>query len=347
MTLIDTTVKFEERRDISGEGRNSRVFVALDHQLDAEIVVKEIPKSEFLNPNDYFTEARILYASKHPNIMEIQYASQDNDNIYLSMPLMKNGSLNSLINNRFLSVKEIIRYSLDFLSAVHFIHTKGLIHFDIKPTNILINDNGAAVLTDFGLSKYTDQYGLAIPEKIYTPHQVPESILRQDLTVQSDIFQCGMTLYRMCNGNEDFERQLDDVNDIDAEVLNGSFPNRQRYLPHIPKKLRDIINKALSVNENDRYANVLQIMNDLSKIDKNLEWEYNQDKYTGTYVWNTHSDTAVFELKLCEENGVWKTTGKKKMKETSRETRISDWISDYPSQDRALKAVAKIIRDHN
>ena len=96
--MSDTTsfIKFTKVRDIGNqEGKNSDVFLAKDNQLDCELVIKRIKKEKF-NPEEYFSEAKMIYENKHPHIVEIQYASQDDEYIYMAMPYYKNGSLNSL-----------------------------------------------------------------------------------------------------------------------------------------------------------------------------------------------------------------------------------------------------------
>jgi len=116
-------IKFVKSRDIGNtEGKNSNVFLAIDEQLGEELVIKQMEKAKF-EPDKYFSESKMLYACKHPNVVEIQYASQDEENIYLAMPYYSNGSLNSLAEKRFLTVREIIKYSLDLLSAVSYIHS--------------------------------------------------------------------------------------------------------------------------------------------------------------------------------------------------------------------------------
>lgn len=229
---VVTQLTFEFIREIGGEGLNSKAFLARDIQLDSQIVVKSILKSDFELKEDYFNESKMLYSSRHPNIMVINYACEDVDKIYLSMPYHSRGSLNTLMNKRFLSVREIVKYSLDFLSGLHFVHTKKLVHFDIKPTNIIIDDSNRALLTDFGLTKYTDANGFASPDKIYMKHYVPDALVTTTLTNQYDIYQAGLTLYRMCNGNDDFNSQCTSL--TQENVMNGTFPLRDKFLPHIP-----------------------------------------------------------------------------------------------------------------
>lgn len=285
--MSDTTsfINFTKIGEIgNGEGKNSDVFLARDCQLECELVVKRVKKEKF-KPEEYFSEAKMIYENKHPHIVEIQYASQDDEYIYMAMPYYKNGSLNSLANQRFLTVREIIKYSLEVLSALNCIHSKGLIHLDIKPTNILLDCTGKALLTDFGLSRYLDENGIAEQDINYTIHSDPEYLQNSGRSIQSDIYQMGLTMYRLCNGVNILSQQLAELNirsqeDFAKSVLKGKFPKRDSYLPHIPKKLIKIINKALMVNPEERYKNTIEMMNDLSVIDDNLDWCFTGNEST-------------------------------------------------------------------
>ena len=168
-------LSFDLLSEIGHEGGNSEVYIAKDHQLDAELVIKKIPKSKLSNEDEYFAESSILYLSSHPNVVPIHYACEDADYIYLAMPHYSKGSLNSLINGRFLTVREIIRYSTQFLSGLHNIHSKRLIHFDIKPDNILFSDQGEALLSDFGLAKQLTITGVAGQDRIYGRMTPPDN----------------------------------------------------------------------------------------------------------------------------------------------------------------------------
>lgn len=93
------------KKDRKWRRKNSEVFIARDLQLNAELFIKKISKNklaeEGLDIENYFLEARLLYQGKHAHVAEIQYASEDEENIYLSMPVYKNGSLSSLIKYIF------------------------------------------------------------------------------------------------------------------------------------------------------------------------------------------------------------------------------------------------------
>ncbi|MGI8380406.1 serine/threonine-protein kinase [Priestia megaterium] len=339
--MIQANITFEETNEIR-RGPLSRVFLAKDLQLDAEIVVKEIKKTDFSNPDEYFTEARILYSMKHPNIAEIQYACEKDQFIYLSMPYYPAGSLENLYNTSLLSVREIIKYSLDFLKGLHFIHTKGLLHLDVKPGNVLINSSGVAMLTDFGLSKFVNNFDVAEYDKVYQTHRYPESFVTNYASKQSDIYQAGVTLYRMCNGDPLFKKQRA----TQADIQSGKYPDRDFFLPHIPQSLIKVIKKALNVNPIDRHDSVLELMNELSKIDKNLDWRYNFDTMTGTNVWSVESPTSFKSIQLFNDNGTWKTVGKQTSKSSKQTKNFTQWNSQHNSFSEAEKQIKAFIAQY-
>lgn len=285
MSTTYSQIKFKKVRDIgNNQGKNSQVFVAQDLQINTELFIKKVKKKELeaqgLNMEDYFLEARMLYEGKHPNIAEIQYASEDIENIYLAMPIYENGSLSSKIDDEYLTVREIIKYSLEILSGISYIHSKQMVHLDIKPTNILIDNTGRARVTDFGLSRFLNEYGFAQQDISYVYHKDPESYESIDRSIQSDIYQFGLLLYRMCNGNSILEDQIQEFNITTHEmlresILTGIFPDRSYYLPHIPNKLQQIIKKCINVDLDKRYTNTIEIMNDISGITECIDWKYN------------------------------------------------------------------------
>lgn len=279
MADCDIKISFDKIKEIGQEGKNSKVFLAYDHQLDGELVIKEIKIAKFKTPDDYFKEARLMYAHKHENVVKVHYAGRDADNIYIAMPFYANGSLKHLIsNNHFLTIHEVLRYATQFLTGLNHIHSRNLLHLDIKPDNIMLSDSNVALLSDFGLAKYTDVFGLAEQTFAYSLHKAPEQIvsgLKQSR--RTDIYQVGVTLYRMVNGNEFFYSQAKIIktkNDFDKLVLRGKFPMRNAYLEHVPQKLRRIINKCMYPDPSQRYDNVLEVLNDLSTVDENLDYQF-------------------------------------------------------------------------
>jgi serine/threonine protein kinase len=235
------------------------------------------------------------------------------------------------MDTEFLTVREIIRYATQFLSGLANIHSKGLIHFDVKPDNILLSDRDEALVSDFGLAKFTVHDGSALPDMMYPWHFVPESLDEDSkFTRQTDIYQVGLTLYRMCNGNADFAGQLQvfaSDEEFHTAILNQTFPDRRGFLPHIPEKMRKTIKKCLEVSPENRHKSVIDIINDLADIDdKALDWRYSDDGIQRK--WTKQSDDKTYCLAVDSQD---QSTATKRIAE--REQRISAYC--LPSIDNA------------
>lgn len=318
----EATLNFELKKNIGQEGANSDVFIAHDKQFDANIVIKRIPKQDFTSPKEYYKEAKCLYTSKHQNIVEVNYSCEDDQYIYIAMPFYGKGSLESLLNSRFLSIREIIKYSIGFLSGLNHIHTKGLIHFDIKPTNILVSNSNEALITDFGLAKFTNIHRVAEQSRFYNFHIPPECLTTNKFTIQADIYQAGLTLYRLCNGSSNFKKQLIEIKtkqELHTRILSGQFPNREFFFPHIPLKLKKIVKKALEINPKKRYNNVIEMLNALSKVDDFLDWKLEIQE--GKYVWTLEESNKIYDITLINNTDSFEIGTYKTMKTSNRRTK--------------------------
>lgn len=353
LDYTQTSLHFQILEEIGQEGKNSTVYIAHDNQLDTKIVVKKINKSDFKEDSLFFGEAKKLYSSSHPNIVPIQYSCQDDANIYITMPWFQKGSLNSIIDEKFLTVTEIVKYSIDFLSGLHHIHSKGLVHCDIKPTNILVSDSNDAILTDFGLALYLNKEGLASIDKFYHSHIAPETIQSNKTSYHSDIFQAGLTVYRLCNGNVFFKKQLDrfvnkervfDNDKFFNAISEGKFPDRSDYLCHIPQTLRKCIERALKPNPKDRYQNVLDFLNGLARIEIFYNWKMELSENGCT--WKCVKDDKVYNISIIgkdDKKAELKTTKKGLSRAKEKERRISNYCVKSTTFDEAYSLAKKAL----
>lgn len=355
LDYTNTSLHFKLLEHIGSEGKNSQVFLAHDYQLNAEIVVKKILKTSFRDPATFFNEAKILYSSSHPNIVPIQYSCQDDDSIYITMPVFSRGSINQLIDSRFLSLSEIIKYSIDFLSGLHHIHTKKLLHCDVKPSNILISNSNEAVLADFGLAKFLNSDGVASMDMFYHWHRAPETIDSDLMSHLTDIYQAGLTIYRLCNGNEVFRRQLSkfsdgngsiDLSKLTAAIRAGKFPDRSLYLEHIPQKIRNYIRKALSQNPSDRYDSILDFLNDLATVEIDFDWRYycSEDETR----WASISDNKEYNVKvICNGDNKYSVLTTKRKLDLLNERQISEGCAKNISVEEAYKLIKSVLRNNS
>ncbi len=249
-------VSFKKLEEFGQEGQNSKVYRIHDEFLDAELVIKEVKKAGF-PANEYFSEARTLYKSNHPNVVQVSYTCEDDETIYVASPFYKNGSLKRLMSSRFLTTKEIIRYSTHVLNGLHNVHSKGLIHFDIEPDNVLISDRNEALLADFGLTRVMDKDGIANQSMLYQKHFPPEVFGNREYAFDNrfDIYQVGLTMYRMCVGDTCFDKQFSIYKtgeDFGRDVILGKFPDRKVYPLHI-LTVRSILPKVREIVANYFY----------------------------------------------------------------------------------------------
>lgn len=341
----------------ASEGCNSEVWIARDTQLEQVLILKKITKESLdkQNVDDYFTEARILNESAHPNIMPIYYSAEDDDNIYITMPYYDSGSINGMIDSEMMSVREIIKYALDFLSGLLFIHTKETLHLDIKPTNIIINESDRAILTDFGLSRYLNEHGLVNQEFQYRKHRSPESYESNDKTILDDIYQAGLTIYRMCNGNENFNEQYEilkanynhDSSKIISAIKKGAFPNRKNYLPHIPKKLRRIINNMLNPDVSKRYSEVLSVINDLSSVEGMFDWKCNVLVSHVEVLWTYDNEKSLIKIKIEKNKGCFLTSGNKYVKSSGNTQNIIKVKKSHNTYEEALNFIESMLPNYS
>jgi serine/threonine protein kinase len=294
---------FDVIEEIGQDGQNSRTYVSHDHQLNAKIVTKQIAKKKLNSPLEFFAESQGLYASSHPNVVQIHYACFDDESIYLAMPYYSAGSVKQLMSNRSLTVREIITLGAQMLAGLHNIHSKNLVHFDIKPDNILLSPQGEALISDFGQAKQMNYSGVAAQDRHYGKMIPPEALVTTQFDLTFDIYQIGLTLYRMCNGNNSFNEQFaiyGPANNFDKakfniDLRNGRFPDRTKFLPHIPSTLRNVIKRCLEVDKSARFQSAIAVANALAGIDgKCLDWQYLAQPEKDT--WQKNENGTHYEL---------------------------------------------------
>ena len=274
---VRATLAYEKLHQIGvGEGCNSQVFLINELQLGGVLVAKEIKKASFPSFDTYFREAKALFASRHSNVVSIHYACGGEDFISLVMPYFNEGSLSARICKNPLSLKELIRVSQGVLNGLHHIHLKNYVHLDIKPSNILFSDTNEPMIADFGQSGLLNQYGVVDSPTMYMFSWPPEVIQDSVATIESDIYLMGVTLYRAINGDAVFHNQREDISDLDDladRIVAGKFPDRNLFLPHVPKNIKKIIKKSLNVDPEKRYRSAIELANALGNVPIPLDWQ--------------------------------------------------------------------------
>src|SRR5881227_1576392 len=220
-----------ELRETLGTGGMGTVYKAHDMQLDRDVALKLLRKDlgpEYANQLQH--EARITASVNHPHVVQVLSFGHDHDQYYLVMELVERGTLDDLIAERKkLTEGEVLRTGIEVARGLRAAYKKGLIHRDVKPANILYNDDGMAKISDFGLAGIVEPHEQTSGGIIWgTPYYVaPERLNNQPEDFRSDIYSLGATLFHAVAGRPPF----------DGETMSAS---ELRALKNNPLKLKDV-----------------------------------------------------------------------------------------------------------
>jgi len=349
---IKGKIDFRKGARLGDPGWFSEVFFGYDPQLATTLAFKCIKKESLEDVDAFFAESQQVQKAQHLHVVEIKYACQTDDEIWIVMPLYSRGSLQALMNQRFLTGREVIRYAVHFLKGIHHIHGQSLLHLDIKPSNILISDNDEALIADFGCSRVMDENFFAESKAVYPLHQVPERFLSNKLGIEADIFQAGLTLYRLCNGDALFFQPIDghktrkDVDEqkvrdkINAKIKKGKYPDRSLFLPHVPDRLRRAIRKALQVNPDDRFHSAAEFINALGEVDSNLDWQFVDGP--AEQRWTLETPASTIAIVLTKADGGVTITTTKTNKETGNTQRSTKHCGTRANLAEGHKFISEI-----
>ena len=215
----------------------------------------------------FLKEARNIASLRHANIIAIHDVFEENDTAYYVMEYHSGGSLGSLVSNGALSEERALRYIRQVASAVRYIHLKHIMHLDIKPENILIDEDDNVVLIDFGLSKGYDNSGMQTsttpvgishgyaPIEQYTPGGVGE------FSPATDIYSLGATLFTLFTGK---------VPRSAMETMNTGYIVEELALHHISQQYVDAIVKSFSFIKENRPQSVDEFLSLLDAVPQSV-----------------------------------------------------------------------------
>jgi serine/threonine-protein kinase len=240
-----------------GDGGMAVVYRALDTQLNRTVAVKILRDTYASDPaflQRFKREAQSAASLAHPNIVNVYDVGQDGDLNYIVMEYIEGVNLKDMINKEApLPTQQALEITAQICDAIGYAHSRGLIHRDIKPQNILIDRSGRVKVTDFGIAKSQGdmtltQTGITLGTVHYFS---PEQAKGQPATPQSDIYSIGVVLYELLTGRIPFES--DSPVALAIKHIEETPPPPRRYNPNIPPELEQLVLRALSKNPAQRY----------------------------------------------------------------------------------------------
>jgi len=283
--------KYEIIEEI-GKGGMGIVYKGVDPYIERTLAIKtirfDIPKDEA----DYkkwkkrfLREAKLAGNLAHPNIVTIYDAGEDSGLFYIAMEYIEGKSLRDIIRSskkiRFEEVKNMMEQICD---ALTYASSKGVIHCDIKPENILLDEEGKVYLVDFGIARTSSADLTKTMLSMVTPsYTSPERLNGQEPDIRSDIFALGAVMYEVISGQKAFQGET--VSTIMKSILYDSPVRAKNLSPDMPKEIHYILERALAKEPEDRYQSYEEFYDDLKNYedlhpDESFDGDYNPDDMT-------------------------------------------------------------------
>jgi hypothetical protein len=232
-----------------GQGGFAAVFRAHDPFLERDVAIKVLDPSLAVDAaleEQFLHEARTIAAAEHPHIVPLYAAESTGGLLYLVMRLLPGQSLEDRIGKGRLSVAEAVRIALECAAALAAAHAVGVVHRDIKPANILLDANGNATVTDFGIALVTSRPSRElVGSTAGTPlYMSPEQSLGETVDGRSDVYALGVVLYEMLTGTPPFSGR--NATEVTAKHISAPIPKVSEREPETPVALVRLVDRMLA-----------------------------------------------------------------------------------------------------
>jgi len=253
-------------KDLASSG-TSRVYKVRDKDLDRVCVLKVLTDDSFdggtgASPLD---EARIACSMSHPNIATIFSLESYEEHTLLLQEWVEGETLEALIQKGPLTLLQTASIALALAETLNACHGYGVIHGDIKPSNVIIGEDNHPKLIDFGLSRQLEHRESDEQSRAGTlPYMAPERLISGKVDQRSDLFSLGVIIFQMITGHLPFRGKT--IGEMSKSILNEDPPPLSVFARDVPLAWEKIVRKLLAHESDKRYANASRVIDDLNKL---------------------------------------------------------------------------------
>jgi eukaryotic-like serine/threonine-protein kinase len=264
-TVLSGRYKLEAKL---GSGGMSTVYLAKDATLDRAVAVKVMHREMSEQPDQlerFRQEARAVAKLSHPNVVAVIDAGEDGGHPYIVFEYVEGETLKQRIARvGALDTQEALAYAIEIARGLTVAHARNMVHRDIKPQNVLIDAEGRAKLTDFGISRQLEQDGMTATGRVLgtTDYVAPEQAMGHPVDIRSDIYSLGVVLYEMLVGQVPFH--ADSQVGVAMKHVNEELPDVQQRRPEISAAAALVVERATDKDPAQRYQEVGEMIDDLS-----------------------------------------------------------------------------------
>ena len=250
-----------------GSGGSSGVYRARDTVMNRTVAIKILDADALASQRSFMTEARAAAVLSHPNIVNVYDILEIGSEKYIIMEYVCGITLREYIDHHIhLSVKESVNCAYQVLHALHAAHSRGIVHRDIKPGNILITTEGRIKVTDFGIARLPDRDSFLMPDRtVGTVHYVsPEQASGGAVDERSDLYSLGVVLYEMLTGRRPFRAER--PADVAMMHVTARPTPPSHYNPRVAHALEKIVMCALEKDPAARFDSAAEMIRMLDKL---------------------------------------------------------------------------------
>ena len=265
--------------EVIGTGGMAVVYKALDHRLNRLVAVK-ILKDEFSRNQEFrrrfHAESQAVAMLSHPNIVSVYDVSRSGDVDYIVMELIEGITLKQYLEKKgCLNWRETLHFAMQIAKALEHAHSRGIVHRDIKPHNIMILKDGSIKVADFGIARIASAQSTLTREALGSVHYIsPEQAKGSKIDYRTDLYSLGVMMYEMLTGKLPFEGET--ALQIVMQHINEVPIIPSAFVPGIPKGMDDIVMHAMSAHISRRYESAEKMYEDMEVLrsDPNARFHY-------------------------------------------------------------------------
>ena len=284
-----------------GVGGMANVYTGRDVRTGNQIAVKVL-KEEFLDNEElvrrFKNESKAISILNHPNIVKVYDVSVTDQLQYIVMEYIDGITLKEYLKQRngALTWKEVVHFATQVLSALDHAHSKGIVHRDVKPQNIMLQADGSIKMMDFGIARFSRAQSQTVSDKaIGSVHYIsPEQAKGDHTDARTDIYSVGVMMYEMLSGKLPF----DGTGAVSIAIMQISEKPKPlaEVAPNIPVGLRQITEKAMEKDPADRYQSAQEMLDAIAAFRRDpsisFEYEYNTQDNPDKTINRVVSSTA-------------------------------------------------------
>jgi eukaryotic-like serine/threonine-protein kinase len=268
--LVGRTVGPYDLERLLGEGGFAWVFAG--RELDGTAVAVKVLMPRYAGDPQFErrfrNEAETAAQLKHPNIIRIRFVARSGNYVYFGMDLCADSLAARLQREGPLPEADIVRIAGDVAQGLGFAHARGVIHRDLKPDNILLQSDGSAVISDFGIARALSGYvaSTGVNMTIGTPQYLsPEQAQGRPLDARVDLYALGVTLFKAATGEVPFTSS--DWFELARMHVEDTPPSLRKKRPELSKRFERVVMKCLAKHPDDRYRDAADLLADLGGKD--------------------------------------------------------------------------------